>query len=499
MCGKAHAGPLDPGSIDRPHLAFGPGVLVRWTVRLLALVAAATAAYLAWGSVHGADAMIGCGGSSLFDCSHVLASRWSYWWKVPVSLPATAVYAAILAASLSIGPGAPPRIQRVAWALLILLVPMAAGAALWFLVLLFVIGKLCLYCLIVHGCGLSIAGLVLSHIPVGSGRRAEQAWMATLGTWAGVARDRRTDTPAAAAVSRTLAGVLGVLGCAGTATLIAGQVLFPPQLYRMEIVERKAEPPRIVVPGDKKRLPPDLSAGEALEPIPGPIFEPVPEPIPEPVAEPVAEPVREPVAVGSSVPHVTIFSGDAVLNTREHPILGDPEAKHVVVNLFDYTCEHCRTLHRYLEQARQRYGDQLAIIVLPVPMNTDCNPFAPPTPPDHQLSCEYAELALAVWAIDRSVFEPFHEWLLKPKQVPPLREAADYAARLVGQAALDKFREGPSVRQQIRRYTGLYQQSGGGRIPKILWDKYVITGHTANAQQLFDLFEREMNLQAKGH
>ena len=52
----------------------------------------------------------------------------------------------------------------------------------------------------------------------------------------------------------------------------------------------------------------------------------------------------------------TVVDGKLEWDTCGHPVLGDPEAKYVVVKMFDYTCRHCRKLHHHLERARKRYG-----------------------------------------------------------------------------------------------------------------------------------------------
>lgn len=427
-----------------------PGPAVRWTVRGLALVALCMAGYLCWLSWQEPDAMIGCGGGlPALDCRHVLTSRWSYWLGMPVSVPAAAAYTAILAASLSIGPRASVRARRAGWIVLLLLAPMAAGAALWFLgLMLLVVKKGCLQCLIAHACGLSIAGLVVWCVP--DRRHALRRDTALFGT-AGVR-------------------LLCLLGLVGTGMLIGGQWLFPPKLYRIEEHVRAAavEDP----PGD-----PTVASVSGEDGPPGP-----------PTAEgPAAGPRRE----------VKILSGDVTLNAYDHPILGDPEAEHVVVNMSDYSCKHCRSLHAHLDQARRRYGQRLAVVVLLVPMNTHCNRFVSSTHKDHKKACEYARLAMAVWAADRSKFEQLHQRLFKPSRPPLVHTSTAYARQLVGQAALDKHLKSSSVTKQIRSYTELYKKAGGGKIPKMLWGKQIFTGHTTTAKQLFDLFEREMGIAAE--
>ena len=49
----------------------------------------------------------------------------------------------------------------------------------------------------------------------------------------------------------------------------------------------------------------------------------------------------------------------------------------MIVNLFDYNCPHCRLCILLLLEAQRRLGDQLGIVCLPMPMDSQCNPFVP--------------------------------------------------------------------------------------------------------------------------
>jgi len=497
--------------------------MVRWTVRLLALVALVVSTYLAWISLQAGDATIGCGVLPQFDCDHVLTSRWSVWLRVPVSVPAVAVYATIFAASFLIGSRVPPRARRAAWAVLMLLVLTAAGAALWFVaLLLFVIKQLCLYCTIVHACGLTSAGLVLTSVWIARRRKAGEAWMAVLRTSSGVAVEEGSHR-----LDPTRMSAVGVwsfcgLGLAGVAILIGGQLLFPPKQYRFEQLAEVAEEKSGSNPTDApagRELPqfaqhagkdPQGSKAEESGGNPPKTSQIANSEIPEPVPLPPTPTPRPSRGELADVPRPTenttasadepgrqdpsIVDGKVVLDTYKHPILGKPDAKHVVVELFDYTCEHCRTLYHYLQQARDRYGKQFAVVVLPVPMNADCNKFTSRTHPDQQDACHYARLALAVWEIAPSEFEDFHKWLLKEKRPPGISEATDRAARLVGQEKLEKERKGPAVKRRIEDYVRLFGQAGRGSIPKILAGKWLITGEAANAQEIFDLLERALEI-----
>jgi len=100
-------------------------------------------------------ALPGCGPHS--SCQAVLSSRWSRIGPIPVAAPAAALYAANLAAVLTL--------------LLVPTSPMASlggycvqisagllpGVALWFILLQLSLGRFCRYCMMLHGVGLLFA------------------------------------------------------------------------------------------------------------------------------------------------------------------------------------------------------------------------------------------------------------------------------------------------------------------------------------------------------
>jgi len=500
-----NAGCVSP---DAPSPVLIRGTVVRWTVRVLALAATAVATYLTWISWQSGNPSVGCGGLPLLDCEHVLASRWSSWLGVPVSLPAAGVYGLIFASLLVIGPKVPPWLHRAAWVVLIPLLVLAAGAALWFIVLLlFVIHKLCLYCLIVHGCGLAIGTLILMSALSRHRREARRGWAATLRTLGKVGPSEDSPRPTPAVLTRWAVWSLVTLGLAGTTMLIGGQLLFPPKQYRLDVLanvapgqfETRQRDTRDDVdsPGPEVSGPDSSGPSSAADPgSPAPVAEPI-------AAEPT--PGRKPGAPGipesktttadtEPSPTVQIVDGRIRLDPHDHPILGDPDAKYVVVKLFDYSCRHCRTLHSYLEEARRRYGEQLAVVVLPVPMNTKCNKYVQSTHPDHRNACDYTKLALAVWRLAPAKFAEYHHWLLEPSRPPPEFRAENRAAELAGREALKREREGRVVAQRVRDYNRLYYQSGGRTVPKMILGKHVITGEAASAQEVFDLLERLLDI-----
>ena len=143
--------------------------------------------------------------------------------------------------------------------------------------------------------------------------------------------------------------------------------------------------------------------------------------------EPVAEPERRLIGV----------TGNRFrLDIRQWPLLGNPEAKYVFVEMFDYTCSHCRNTHRAVRGAFKRYGDDLAIIALPVPLDRKCNSAATSSGGSHRGSCEISRIAVAVWRIDAAKFHELHDWIFETKRTAAATRRQ--AEQLVGREALTK-------------------------------------------------------------
>lgn len=131
-----------------------------WALRLLSLAALVVCGYLFVQTVALNDLPVGCGPGS--GCDEVLNSRWSKWMGVPVSMPAAGVYFFLFVSSILADPAFEPRTRRMAWRGMAFFAAVAAGAAIWFIIVqkLFV-GSFCPWCLSAHLCGVLIAVLVI--------------------------------------------------------------------------------------------------------------------------------------------------------------------------------------------------------------------------------------------------------------------------------------------------------------------------------------------------
>ncbi len=106
------------------------------------------------------------------------------------------------------------------------------------------------------------------------------------------------------------------------------------------------------------------------------------------------------------------FDGRKGYRVEELPHLGPADAPHVVIEYFDYACPACRTMGGYLESLVEAFPGEICVVLLPVPLDRDCNDSMPPLEPGHPGACEMARAALAIWRASPENFHAFHQAIL---------------------------------------------------------------------------------------
>ena len=168
------------------------------------------------------------------------------------------------------------------------------------------------------------------------------------------------------------------------------------------------------------------------------------------------------------------------------PHLGPPNAKHIIVKYFDYTCEACQEVHRQLKSFMEQHPNDITVIMLPVPLNHACNPHLPAGAPDHENACELAILALKVWKAQPEVFQEFHDSLFEFGQIP--YEAAEALAEsLTSAEALAAVPEDwvqKTMQQSVADYKAFSKESPV--MPKLLLPGSVLMQGKPKNQKAFE-------------
>jgi uncharacterized membrane protein len=445
-----------PDSPANPALIAPPPSWLRW-VRLLLGVAILGAGYLVWVAIHHGP-VAGCGPGS--SCDRVLQSRWAYWLNVPVSIPALGVYLGLLAATVMLQKRPSPDDQRGAWMAIIGLSVIVAAAAVWFVGLqMFVIEAFCKYCLAAHACGFAAAVLCLKHVPLAAD--------ADMPIW--------SNNPEESGVPRKAIPVLVTTGLAGALVLVGGQLLVQKE---RNVVKVFPAPSTNTLQVAAARSVARTNSAAALVPSPIPSYSP------------------NARLVGPR--RLSIYGSRFLLPLDNVPMIGSPGASNVIVNLFDYNCHHCRQLHPILVETQRRLGDRLGIVCLPMPMDSQCNPFVPAGHATFTNSCDYARLGLAVWQANRATYPGFENWMLSSRDPPPVDQAKAYAAQLVGANELQSALTNEWIQQQILMACELHQTNwqaaGGMAMPQLIIGPVISVGPLNSPNHLLVLLEKYLGI-----
>ena len=462
----------------------------RWVILLavVCLVAMGVSGYLAWIALT-TSKVAGCGGGRLFNCGHVISSRWSLWMGIPVSLLAFGLYTT-MGAALWVGASSrfSASIRYMAWTLVTLIGLSAGLAAIWFISLqVFVLKHLCTYCLAAHACGLVTAEVVL---------------------W-----------------NKILAGkaiaIVSALSVAGMATLIGGQLISePPATYRIESFEAPVAEPEIfefdipLSPGetsDNDKSDKTSMRWPSLDDSQNLVFL-----FPRSTTmmltaqlsqtDPPQDDGRSQTvqatdsstgsgtatAVSPERRFVSINGGTVKLDVAQVPAVGSLKAKYIFVEMFDYACPHCRKTHATIKGASEKLDGDLSVLALPVPLNATCNDAILVTDPKFVESCETARLAVAVWRTDASKFTEFHNWMFTGDQVPNFASAKAYAETLVAAEKLAAELASQVPGQYIAKNVELYKRSGSGNVPKLMFPGTSVIGEFTSVDGLVDVIRREI-------
>lgn len=193
---------------------------------------------------------------------------------------------------------------------------------------------------------------------------------------------------------------------------------------------------------------------------------------------------------------VTLYKGTLKFDLREAPMVGSPDAKAFVVDLFDYTCPDCNEMHRLLAKARERMNNSFSIISIPCPLDANCNPRIQRTSPKHTNACEFARIGMAMRRVGSHQFEQYQDWFFAQPAIPKIDAARAQAESLAGQDALEKALADPWVAQMIDRAVTLYAQNGRDmknfRIPQLIVGDTINFGPVRNLDDLINLLQNHL-------
>jgi uncharacterized membrane protein/thiol-disulfide isomerase/thioredoxin len=497
---------------------------VRWSLRVLAWLAFGVASYLAWHAVN-QTSVAGCGVGTTNDCDVVLSSAWSKWLGIPVAVLGLACYAALAALSVLIGWTGSSAYRWIA-TVFVMLATLAAGASLWFIGLqIFAIGTFCKFCLVTDACGITIGALALwsatrwwyTHRGLPQARTSQPGLMALRSTIPGSSRG------APAIVSSSASPPSLTLAFAGATPLlillIGGQVLFAGKTYAVHQVALN-DSIKIVGAGskqpDNEATSPTATSRTVMRPTDAdPAQERTGETNPKsPDGKAPADASTENDANGDAAPPpvpeppkrervVSFLDGKVTLDIYQHPFIGSHEAPHIVVEMVSYDCPHCHKMHPFIQQALKRYGGQVGLLIMPVPLEKECNKLVTNPAASHKGACYTARTAIGISQLNPPAFERFHDFLMAGKEKPPeMERLIPKAYSLADRNRLRELARGHALDKQIESYVDLYAslQSQGKKefgLPVQILGDHIMTGSVEKVDDVFKAWEENLGVQAK--
>ena len=516
-----------------------------WFLALLAVpmfIGMAISGYLTYVSVTASE-IVGCTGGELFDCSHVIYSKWSKLLNIPVSLLALGTYVTMIGATLVTAiKRFSTSVRQFAWIAVTGLAISAAFAAVYFIFLqVSVLKHLCPWCLGAHACGLLIATAIMGKYRIAVPQMAAVTGLAAAGLAVMIGVQTFSEEPQKYSVTEYVPAVAPKHNNSGGETYVVA-----PEDFDGEGGEMFAAPDDGVfeapIDEDEEGLfsPPseDLDDEDEYEEqtegetaainratgfcsdvliqltavyTPHLLVSVCQEPIQvqeqtrqedesqQPKkdtegAEDTEEPAKKQVVKKKPKkekpkPRIVEFMGKKI-DANQWPIDGSPTAKYVFVEMFDYTCPHCRTTSRAVFEAKDQMGDELAVVVLPVPMKMSCNSAVTRDHDIHREACLLSELAVAVWRCDKEKFSTFHKWMFEGDTCPDYATALNKAAELVGKERLDKELKKKTPGAFVQSHVQMYRALNGGAIPKLLFPTRSVQGEFTATDVLINMIKQ---------
>ena len=420
-------------------------------IRLLILIAAGISGYLLSISLSGGRAL-GCGPGSA--CDEVLQSRWAYVFGIPVSALALVVDLALLLTTFSCGTKSTPKQRRGAWEIMVPSAVLVLGAALWFVALqAFVLHRVCPWCMAAHGSGALAAILILLRVPM-----TDEV-------------ERREKDPR---ISRQTAIKFGAIAVLATALLGIAQTFAPGKTYSVTVVPAASSSSEKIV----TNVPTRASRPAVSSPLTN--LTTAKPPLTQSNLLAGQSTNRSISNVVASAQMLDVFGGRVRLDLTQVPIWGSADAPHKLISLFDYTCHHCREMHERVVAVQRSFGDKLAVVSLPMPLDAQCNSLIRRTHPNQVNGCTYARLGLAVWRARRDAVQEFDDWLFKFPQPPPLVDVTNKVLQLIGSSAFRAVTIDPWIEAQLRTDIELFTVSmrdyKNDRMPQFMIGTNVLSG-----------------------
>jgi uncharacterized membrane protein/protein-disulfide isomerase len=518
-----------------------PGKFLLAFLAIPMLIAFGISIYLTYVTATASE-VVGCSGGELFDCGHVIYSKWSKFLTMPVSALAVGTYAAMIVATIVTSISSlSTTVRQWAWTAVTGLAIAAACSAIYFTALqVFVLEHLCPWCLGAHTCGLIIAATILAMSRINMRRLAGVTSLAVSGLVVMAVAQINAAEPqkyevvtfptvasedSEAQATETFTNSIGA-GSAIESAPSDDEDFFAPPVDEDEDDSLFAPPteedhddlfeppsededslstsnimneafavaamlyPQVAVSMLQQEGPQegdaaldsqqkiDAAAAEAMEAL-------------QQRAEKESAAAKAGAAKKAKRRIVSTMGGAIKLAAKDWPLDGSPDAKHIFIEMFDYTCSHCRSTSKAVLNAKKKLNDDVAVLLLPIPLCKACNANVQKDNPMHAEACQLAELSVAVWRCNREKFPEFHHWMFEGEAAPTYASALEKATAMVGNEQLQKELGKSVSKAYIQKNVQLYGKVGAGQVPKLLFPGTMVQGEFTGVDALVDLIKTQ--------
>jgi len=144
-------------------------------------------------------------------------------------------------------------------------------------------------------------------------------------------------------------------------------------------------------------------------------------------------------------------------------------------------------------------SNQLAIVSLLVPLDTNCNRLLKRPIAEHTNACAYALAGLAVWRADPGQMQAFDDWIFASNRPPTPAAVRTEAMRLVGSNSFMKALGDPWIKQHldlnIRIYETNYVRYRKSVLPELMIGTNIISGVVRGPADLYRVLTNQFKLE----
>jgi uncharacterized membrane protein/protein-disulfide isomerase len=539
---------------------------IRWTLAVLSWLAFGIAAYLAWHSLNNSS-VAGCVVGTHNGCDVVLNSSWSKWlFEVPVSVLGLACYATL--AGLSVLLGIQSAASRWITTAFILFATLAAGASLWFIGLqVFAIGSYCIFCLATDICGIAIGAITAWSVfhwwrgaprlrSIGSPSATVSALRSAIPsssrhapvavTRAAIPTETQATTPTAQRAPSTAVGrTVPLVGSTSAASsfrmfapppsipiayggaiallvvLVGGQIVFPAKTYKVLPPTLPANIDLSAASGNGESANPSDNAATHVTLRVDAEADSIDQKTESTAATASngngastgeTDPSSGDDSASASPPEpkaerkIKLLGGKLTIDVADEPIIGSVNAPHIVVEMISYDCPHCRKTNSFVKKALSRYRDQVALVVLVLPLEGKCNKMITDPAASHPGACTTARTAVALAKLKPTAFPKFHDFLMSgDKEKPPsLTKTVSKAFTMADRDQLQAMRDSEEVQKKIASYVELYttlrHHSDKGKsfgLPIQILGDQIMTGSVEKSDDVYKAWEKHLGIKPR--